>query len=191
MANNNNMMPNMFPNNQNFNCFNNNCNNFIMNNGMNMNMNNGMNMNINNSMNMNMNNNMPFMPNMNIQQLNLGGAANWQGIYTPQGENQNGQQMQNNGNMVAGKVNAILTTTRGVKVNMKIDYGKRVCDLIKLYFKLINREDLINNPQDLVFIYNANRMNINDQTPVERFFNSGFARITINDTRGLIGAKDN
>ena len=181
MANNNNMMPNMFPNNQNFNCFNNNCNNFIMNNGMN----------INNGMNMNMNNNMPFMPNMNIQQLNLGGAANWQGIYTPQGENQNGQQMQNNGNMVAGKVNAILTTTRGVKVNMKIDYGKRVCDLIKLYFKLINREDLINNPQDLVFIYNANRMNINDKTPVERFFNSGFARITINDTRGLIGAKDN
>ena len=182
MMNNNNMMPNMFPNNQNFNCFNNNCNNFMMNNDMNMNMNNGMNMN---------NNNMPFMPNMNIQQLNLGGAANWQGIYTPQGENQNGQQMQNSGNMVAGKVNAILTTTRGVKVNMKIDYGKRVCDLIKLYFKLINREDLINNPQDLVFIYNANRMNINDQTPVERYFASGFARITINDTRGLIGAKDN
>ena len=81
MMNNNNMMPNMFPNNQNFNCFNNNCNNFMMNNGMNMNMNNGMNMN---------NNNIPFMPNMNIQQLNLGGAANWQGIYTPQGENQNG-----------------------------------------------------------------------------------------------------
>ena len=73
-------------------------------------------------------------------------------------------------------------------INMKIDYGKRVCDLIKLYFKLINREDLIDNPQDLVFIYNANRMNINDQTPVERYFSSGFARITINDTRGLIGA---
>ena len=163
------MMPNMFLNNQNFN------NPFMMNNGMNMNMN----------MNLFPNQNM----NMNVPGLNMGGAQNWMGIYNTPAINQNMQQMPNNEeNMVMGKVNCILTTTRGIKVNMKIEFGKRVCDLIAQYFKLINREDLLQQPQDLCFIYNAKRMDFKDQTPVERFFGSGFVRITINDIQGLIGA---
>ena len=171
--NNNNMMGNMMPNFQNFNNFNNNGNNF----NNNFMMNNGMNMNFIQNMNMNM------------QGVNISEAQNWQGIYTPQVQNQNMQQMPNEEeNTTPGKVNVILTTTRGIKVNMKIDFGKRVCDLIKLYFKLINREDLLNNPQELCFIYNAKKMKFNDQTPVQIFFGSSFARITINDTRGLIGA---
>ena len=171
-----NMMPNMFPNNQNFNNFNNNFNNipFMMNNGMNMNMN------MNNGMNMN---NMCVIPNqnmnMNMPRMNIGGNAEWMQIYNTQTTNQN------NGDR---KVNAILTTTKGIKVIMKIDFGKKVCDLIKEYFNLINREDLLQKPQDLCFIYNAKRMDFNDQTPVEKFFGSTFARITINDIQGLIGA---
>ena len=180
-----NMMPNMFPNNQNFNNFNNNFNNFnnnpfLMNTCVNMN---NMCFIPNQNMNMNMNMNMPGM-NMDVVQC-------WQGIYNTQmiNPNQNMQQMINNGGIdTSNKVNIFLTTTRGIRVNMKIDCGKRVCDLIRQYFLLINREDLLQNPQDLCFIYNAVKMNFNDQTPVEQFFRSGFARITINDIRGLIGA---
>ena len=170
MLNNNNMMGNMMPNVQNFNNFNNNGNNVNNNNFM---MNNGM--------------NMCCIPNMNVnlQGMNLNEAKNWQEIY----QNQNIQQIQNNGgNMDLMKVNVIFTTTMGITVNMKVNFGKRVCDLIELYFKLINREDLYKQPQDLCFICNAKIIDCKDQTPVERFFRSGFARITINDVRGLIGA---
>ena len=166
MFNNNNMMGNMMPNDQNFNNFNNNGNNFNNNNFM---MNNGM--------------NMHYIPNMNVnlQGMNLNEAQNWQEIY----QNQNIQQLQGN---MDRKVNVVLTTTMGIKVNMRVNFGKRVCDLIELYFKLINREDLYKQPQDLCFICNAKRIDFKDQTPIELFFRSGFANITINDVRGLIGA---
>ena len=166
MFNNNNMMGNMMPNDQNFNNFNNNGNNFNNNNFM---MNNGM--------------NMHYIPNMNVnlQGMVLNEAQNWQEIY----QNQNIQQLQNNGDR---KVNVVLSTTMGIKVNMRVNFGKRVCDLIELYFKLINREDLYRQPQDLCFICNAKKIDFKDQTPVELFFRSGFANITINDVRGLIGA---
>ena len=169
MLNNNNMMGNMMPNVQNFNNFNNNGNNVNNNNFM---MNNGM--------------NMHCIPNMNVnlQGMKLNEAQNWQEVY----QNQNIQQIQNNSGNMDGIVNVILTTTKGIIVNMRVKFGKRVCDLIELYFKLINREDLYRQPQDLCFIYNSRKIDFNDQTPVELLFRSGFARITIIDVKGLIGA---
>ena len=86
------------------------------------------------NMNMNMNMNMPGM--------NMDAVQCWQGIYNTQmiNPNQNMQQMINNGGIdTSNKVNIFLTTIRGIRVNMRIDFGKRVCDLIKQYFLLINR----------------------------------------------------
>ena len=166
------MMPNCNWNNQgfNYNCFNNGNNNQGC-----MNMNSG------------------FGPNqnMNIPGMNIGGTQNWQGIYNTVGpsQNQNFQQMQNMGFQASpGKVNVIFTTTKGIQYNTFIDYGKTVSELIKLYFMRINRQDLMNQTQDICFITNAKKMNINDQTPVEKFFGSSFARVTVNDIKGLIGA---
>ena len=164
------MMPNYQWNNQGFNCF----NNFNNNPGC-INMNYGFGQN----------------QNMNIPGMNIGGAINWQGIYNTMdpNQNQNIQQMQNVGNQASpGKINVIFTTTKGIQINTFIDYGKTISDLIKLYFMRINRQDLWNQPQDICFICNARKMNFNDQTPVEKFFGSTFARVTINDIKGLIGA---
>ena len=88
----------------------------------------------------------------------------------------------------SGKINVIFTTTRGVIVTINIPYGKTVHDLIKLYFMRVNNEELMNRPNDIYFIYNATKINFNDKTKVEKFFRLHFARITVNDTKGLIAA---
>ena len=42
---------------------------------------------------------------------------------------------------------------------------------------------------DICFIVNANKMEFNDQTPVQNFFGGNFNPfITVNDTKDLIGA---
>ena len=141
---------------------------------------------------MNMNCGFGPNPNMNTPGMNIGGAQNWQGIYNTVDPNQiqNYQQMQNMGfQAFPRKVNVIFTTTKGIQINTMIDYGKTVSDLIKLYFIRINRQDLMYQTQDICLISNAKKMNINDQTPVEKFFGSSFARVTVNDIKGLIGAK--
>ena len=160
------MFPNMMPNyqwnnnNNNFNCF----NNF---------------------------NNMGFFPNtnMNVPGLNMGGVAGWQDLYNISNQNQNINQMQNNGTGENfGKVNCIFRTTRGMKLNIFIEFGKTVKDLIKLYFTRVEQPQLFNNPEDIFFIYNANKIDFNEQKPVEQYFGLFNAFITVNDTKGLIGA---
>ena len=155
-----NMMPNMQFNNNNFNCFNNPCN-------------------------------MGFCPNvnMNVPGLNMGGASCWQELYNSSNLNQNMNQMQNNcAGQNFGKVNVVFRTTRGMKLNIFVDFGKAVSELIQLYFIRIERPDLFSNPQGIFFIYNANKIDFNEQRPVEQYFGQFNAFITVNDTRGLIGA---
>ena len=141
---------------------------------------------------MNMNCGFGPNPNMNTPGMNIGGARNWLGIYNTMdpNQNQNFQQIQNMGPQASpGKVNVFFTTTKGIQINTFIDHGKTVSDLIKLYFMRINRQDLMNQTQDIIFISNAKKININDKTPVEKYFGPWFARVTVNDLKGLIGAK--
>ena len=71
---------------------------------------------------------------------------------------------------------------------MMIDFGKTVSELIKTYFKRVNKPHLFDRPQDICFIFNANRINFNEQRKVEDYFGSIFANITVNDVNDLIGA---
>ena len=159
------MFQNMMPNwkNNNFNNFNNcnNCNNF-------------------NNIQMNMN--MGFDPNqnMNMQGVNIGG---WQGIYNTAIQNQNKNMFSK-----PEKFNAIFRTTKGIRHIIMIDFNKTVSDLIKIYLTRVERPDLFDNPQDVFFICNAKRINNNEQRTIEQYFRDYNGFITVNDTKGLIGA---
>ena len=185
MAINQNMsiMPNFIFNNNNFNNFNN--NNFNNNNFNNkFNNNNFINNNFNNNFN-----NTGFGPNMNtiIQGMNMGGVSGWRDLYNT--KNQNVNQLQGTVNFSGGrKVNLLFRTTKGMKINMMIDFGKTVREMIEIYFKRVEKPDLINRPQDICFIFNAKRIDFNEQRKVEDYFGGIFANITVNDVKDLIGA---
>ena len=62
-------------------------------------------------------------------------------------------------------------------------------ELIQLYFKRVGKPELFNRPLDICFIFNANKMDFNDQTPVQNYFQGVYNPfITVNDTKDLIGA---
>ena len=136
-----------------------------------------------------MNNGFGPVLNMDVPRLHISGNSGWESIYHSSNQLENIQQNQN-GEMKSypGKINVLFSTTKGIIINMKIDYGKTVRDLIKLYFMRVNNEELFNRPNDICFIYNATKINFNDKTKVEKYFKTQFARITVNDTKGLIAA---
>ena len=120
--------------------------------------------------------------NVPIPGMNMGGAA-WMNMYNLQSPNQN-QFFNNN-----GKINVIFRTTKTVKTNITIEYGKTVSELIQLYFMRMGKPELFSRPMDICFIFNATKMEFNDQTPVQNFFGGNFNPfITVNDTKDLIGA---
>ena len=143
---------------------------------------------INNNFNNNFNNT-GFGPNMNtmIQGMNMGGVSGWRDLYNT--KNQNANQLQGTVNFSGGrKVNLLFRTTKGMKINMMIDFGKTVREMIEIYFKRVEKPDLINRPQDICFIFNAKRIDFNEQRKVEDYFGGIFANITVNDVKDLIGA---
>ena len=191
--NNNNFNNNNFNNNFNNNNFNNNFNNNNFNNNNfinnNFNNNNFINNNFNNNNFNNNFNNTGFGPNLNtmIQGMNMGGVSGWRDLYNT--KNQNANQLQGTVNFSGGrKVNLLFRTTKGMKINMMIDFGKTVREMIEIYFKRVEKPDLINRPQDICFIFNAKRIDFNEQRKVEDYFGGIFANITVNDVKDLIGA---
>jgi len=135
-------------------------------------------MNIQNLM-MDMNN----MNNLNMQGLNVGGNENWLQGYNVVKINPNN----NNG---GNKINCIFNTTTGKTINILIDYGKTIHDLIKIYFARVNKPELINRDQDICFVYNAAKLNFNSNEKVENFFRfNANPTILVNDIHELIGAR--
>ena len=91
-------------------------------------------------------------------------------------------------NQFPGKINAFFTTTKGMKLSIYIDFGKTVSELIQIYFKRVEKPYLFNRPQDICFIYNANKINFNEQKNVEHYFQTFNVKIIVNDVKDLIGA---
>ena len=130
-----------------------------------------------------------FFPamNMNINMNVQGGNQNWAQGYT---SNNGGIQNQNfNFYQGGGKINCVFNTSTGKTFSILIDHGKTINDLIKIFFLRIGKPELMNNKQDICFLYNATKINIDSQVKVENYF--GFnsnPRISVNDIRDLIGA---
>ena len=109
-------------------------------------------------------------------------AEGWKKLYTTKNQKETWV------NQFPGKINAVFKTTKGMKLNMYINFGKTVSELIKIYFKRVEKPYLFYRPQDNCFIYNAKRINFNEQKTVEQYFQGFNVNIVVNDTKDLIGA---
>ena len=133
-------------------------------------------------MNMNMQNYLMMIANQNQNnlQLNTGGGQNWTGIYSND---------ETKSNVVPNKINFIFKTTQGVRRVLLVDHGTTIHDLIKKYFEVMGKPDLINNKEDICFLSNARTMKFDDQTPIEQYFKDlSVVNIVVNDVKELIGA---
>ena len=129
------------------------------------------------SLGMDMNN----MNNINMQGMNIGGNENWLLGYSTVKKNSN-----NNG---GNKINCIFNTTTGKTINILIDYGKTINDLVKIYFARVEQPDLINRKQDICFVFNATKIDFDSTEKVEDFFKfNANPTILVNDIHNLIGA---
>ena len=124
--------------------------------------------------------------NMNFQGMNMGGNQNWMQGYNSI-NNPNNQAK--NSNTMPNKINCIFNTTTGKTLTILIDHGKTVNELIKIYFMRINQPELMNREGDICFVYNASKIEFNNQQKVEDFFRfNSNPSILVNDVHNLIGA---
>ena len=97
----------------------------------------------------------------------------------------------NQGNLVSfqDKTNIFFKTTGGLSTMLTVDIDKPLSYVILLYLKRVNREYLYKDKSGILFIYNAKKLNIYDNTPIGLFF-GGFQNpvIMVNDVQNLIGA---
>ena len=105
---------------------------------------------------------------------------------------------QNNENKKEKKINIRFSTTQGTITNISFNENGSIGDLIKLYLKRVDRPDLISSlmkedknlvDKKLVFLWNANILDINDTKKAKDFFKGvNNPSIVVNDINNLIGA---
>ena len=95
----------------------------------------------------------------------------------------------NDDNDPGPKINLTFTTTVGSKRVLKIKYGTTISQAIKKYLDSVGKPELFVQNEKINFLYNANRLEFNDNRLVEVVFkNITMPKIVVNDTQGLIGA---
>ena len=208
---NNQNMNNMF-NNQNMNnMFNNqNMNNNFNNQNMNMMMNNPlifnmfmqfMNQNMNN-MN-NMNNNNPFNNNMNNNFNNNNMNNNFNNNMNNNNNNNNNEEppkglLERGNNLITIEninpyespneiKNINLNASSGLNVLVKISNNKTVKDLLLTFANKVG-VDKKHLGKEIVFLFNAEKLNVEDSRKVKDVFGGGFSTITVVDQQNVIGA---
>ena len=78
------------------------------------------------------------------------------------------------------KISSIFETTKGTRFTILANHGTTVNELLKMFFNRIGKPYLM-GCKDIVFIYNAQMIKYEDQTPIENFFSyNPFVRITVN-----------
>ena len=128
---------------------------------------------------------MPMFNNPNV----MGG--NWAEQYSiSNNNNMNNINNMNNMNMpqIPGKMNIVFKATSGAIKNIQTDLGTTVGQLIVLYLRRMDRENLIGNEKDICFLYDATRLKYNDNRKVEQVFKFVNPCIMVNDVKNLIGA---
>ena len=87
------------------------------------------------------------------------------------------------------KINIHFTTTVGTHRLLVFKHGTTIDEALKKYLTVVGRPDLFGKSEDVGFLFNANKIEFNNKTPVEVFFrNVLIPKIVVNDTKGLIGA---
>ena len=67
------------------------------------------------------------------------------------------------------KMNILFCTTSGIKINLVIDYGTSVGEVLRIYLTRIKRPELINS-EAVTFVYNNKKLNFEDKTKIEDYF---------------------
>ena len=84
------------------------------------------------------------------------------------------------------RMNITFKTTHGNVNNIKVDYGTSIDDMLKKYLKHINHPELINNKNDIAFLYNAQILIFGDKTKIEDYFKyNNHPNIIVNDLKNL------
>ena len=105
--------------------------------------------------------------------------SNWMLVYRTNSQFEN--------KLNEAKMNVLFRTNVGRNINLIIEQEKTIQELILAFFKKINNLDL--NEDDVYFIYNAHKINYNDETKLRDYFRMASQPIIyVNDTRNLIGA---
>ena len=133
-------------------------------------------------------------PGVNMNMMNpfmIGG--NWMNIYSNMNNMNNMNNIINNmpfpNPQGQSKINVIFKTTMGVVTNVLIDYGKTMSDLFQVYLKRVDKIELYNTKDTILFLFNAKKLSFTDNTKVEDFFKlTPNPTIVVNDVKGLIGA---
>ena len=138
-----------------------------------------------NMINMNLMNPM-FMGNNMMQGMNA--QNNYMNMIYQTGMNQMAPQFSTQ----PDKINIVFKTTQAVKTMVTVDPDKSLSDTLLLYLKRVNKPELFSPNSGIFFLFNANKVNIYDQTKVGELFN-GLKGITtptiiVNDVQNLIGA---
>ena len=126
---------------------------------------------------------MSMFPNQNV----MGG--NWSAMYNPVNVNNMNNNMNNNNVPQApGKMNVVFKTTSGTIKNIQADFGTTIGQLIILYLKRMDRENLIGNEKDICFLYDAAKLKYDDNRKIEQVFKFVNPCVMVNDVQNLIGA---
>ena len=67
------------------------------------------------------------------------------------------------------KMNVIFENTILGKINLVVDYGTTINEMLELYLRRIERPDLIGKDNKITFICNGSRVNFGDYTKVEDY----------------------
>ena len=91
------------------------------------------------------------------------------------------------------RINIRFNTTQGTTTSISFNENGSIGDLIKLYLKTVDRPDLIsslmNGDKSIAFLWNANKLDINDTKKAKDFFKGvNIPRIVVNDINNSIGA---
>ena len=115
------------------------------------------------NMNFQMGNNEPQMPNIQIQpNFNLMNEFNT--------KNELNDNKNNFGLFLTPKINVIFHQMNGKELNIIIEHGKTIDELLKKYFKSIGRPEFINTDKILIKYNVFTHLNFGDTTKVETIF---------------------
>ena len=129
---------------------------------------------------------MGMFPNQSNQSV-MGG--NWSAMYNPVNANNINNNMNNmNTPQTPGKLNIVFKTTGGAMTNIPVELGTTVGQLLALYLRRMDRENLIGNEKDICFLYDAAKLKFNDNRKIEQVFRFTSPSVMVNDVQNLIGA---
>ena len=87
------------------------------------------------------------------------------------------------------KINIVFKTTAKVKTNIVADHGQTMSEVLLLYLKKEGKEKLFKRCSGIFFLFNAQIIDIYDETKVEEFFkNESNPLIIVNEMNFVIGA---